>query len=361
MALASGWRSKIEGVFEMTGQSLIVPSRRGYLNTALTGLPAPVAVDAARGVLEAWASGTLNWFHAVDQLDVARRAFASFVGVASERIGVGHTVAATLSGIAASLPNDAVVLAPEGEHNSNIYPYLHQAPRGVKLEFVPLEKLADAIRPHHAAVAFGLVQSADGRIADLPSIANAARAVGALTLVDVTQACGWLRFDPDLCDVFISACYKWLMTPNGPAFIGFSAQALDRLPAAHRSWIGNRDVHAAPFGPGGEASLDARRFDVVPNFIAIAAATASLNLLADIGVERIEEHNLRLVRLFGEALDLPPHNSAIISVEAGSVTSISGDLSATVRSGRARFSFHLYNDDSDVDRAVAFVRTARGM
>lgn len=344
----------------MTGQAIMIPSRRGYLNTALMGLPGPKAVEAARRVLEAWASGTLNWTDAVDQIDVARQAFANLVGVPTERIGVGHTVAATLSGIAANLPDGAVILAPDGEHNSNIYPYLHQAARGVRMEFAPLEHLADALRPHHAAVAFGLVQSADGRIADLAAIAAAARDVGALTLVDVTQACGWLRFDPDLCDVFVSACYKWLMTPNGPAFVGLSPRAMQQLRAGHRSWIGNLDVHAAPYGPGGAAAPDARRFDVVPNFIAIAAAAQSLNLLAEIGVERIEKHNLGLVQRFCSALGLPSHNSAIISIDAGSVSSITGNLCATVRSGRARFSFHLYNDDEDVDAAVDFVRTARG-
>ena len=343
----------------MTTNPLIAPSRRGYLNTALTGLPGSAAVKAARGVLDAWANGTLNWAEAVDQLDVARRAFAAFIGATVERIGVGHTVAATLSGVAASLPDGAIVLAPEGEHNSNIYPYLHQSPRGLRMEFAPLEHLADALRPHHTAVAFGLVQSADGRIADLAAISAAARKVDAMTLVDVTQACGWLRFDPDLCDVLVSACYKWLMTPNGPAFIGLSERALQSLRAGHRSWIGNLEVHAAPYGPAGEAANNARKFDVVPNFIAIAAAAQSLNLLGDIGIDRIEEHNLGLVRRFCSALDLPPHNSSIISIDAGSISSMPEDISFTLRSGKARFSFHLYNDEEDVAAAVDFVRLAR--
>ena len=343
----------------MTQQALIVPSRRGYLNTALTGLPGPAAVQAARAVVDAWASGTLDWKAAVDQLDAARQAFAALVGIPVHRIGVGHTVAGTLSGIATNLPDDAVVLVPEGEHNSNIYPYLHQAHRGVRLEFAPLKELANALRPHHAAVAFGLVQSADGRIADLEAIAASARAAGALTLVDVTQACGWLRFDPELCDVFVSACYKWLMTPNGPTFVGVSERALEHLRAGHRSWIGNTDVHAAPYGPGGEAAPDARRFDLVPNFIAIAAATQSLSVLANIGLACIEAHNIGLVRRFCAELALPPHDSAIVSIDAGGMTTITGDINATIRSGKARFSFHLYNDEQDVEAAVALIRAAR--
>jgi len=343
----------------MTGKALIVPSRSGYLNTALTGLPAPAAVAAARSTLDAWAAGTLNWTDAVDQVDIARQAFAALVGVPAARIGVGHTTAGVLSGLAASLPDGAVVLAPDGEHNSNIYPYLNQSPRGVRMEFVPLERLAEAIRPYHAAVAFGLVQSADGRIADLAAIAAAARHVGALTLVDVTQACGWLNFDPNLCDVFVSSCYKWLMTPNGPAFVGFTPAALERLHPAHRSWIGDLNVHAAPYGPDGQPASDARRFDMVPNFIAIAAAAQSINLLAEIGIGRIEAHNLALVHRFCTALDLPIHDSAIIAIDAGGLAAITGKVSATVRQGRARFSFHLYNDCDDVDAAVELMRAVR--
>ena len=97
------------------------------------GLPPTVVVEAARRVLEDWAAGTLSWGPAVDELDAARQAFARLVEVSPHRIGIGYTVAATMSAIAANLADGAVVLAPEGEHNSSLYPFLHQAWRGVRI------------------------------------------------------------------------------------------------------------------------------------------------------------------------------------------------------------------------------------
>ena len=68
-------------------------------------------------------------------------------------------------------------------------------------------------------VALSLVQSLDGSIVDLPALSQACRRCGALLCVDVTQAAGWQPFDPELADVIVCSSYKWLMGPNGPAFI----------------------------------------------------------------------------------------------------------------------------------------------
>ena len=340
-------------------EPLIPATRQGYLNTALTGLPPAIVTDAARAVLDDWAAGRLDWTMAVDRLAAARAASARLTGVDVHRVGVGHSTAGTLSAIAAGLPDDALVLAPEGEHNSSLYPLLHQAHRGVRVELAPLEALAERVGPQHAAVAFGLVQSADGRVADLPAISAAARAAGAWVLVDATQACGWLPFDLDLCDIAVTAVYKWLLTPNGPAFLVLHPAAAQHFSPAHRSWIGNLDVHAAPYGVGGEAAVDARRFDLVPNFMVIAAAEAACNLLAGIGLDGIRDHNVALAARFSEELGLPPQPSAIVSAPGDRLDPADFGLVATRRRNTTRFAFHLYNGDEDVARAVAFVKATR--
>ena len=65
----------------------------------------------------------------------------------------------------------------------------------LKVRTAPLERLAEAVRPGTALVAVSAVQSADGRIADLAAIREAARAHGARTLVDVSQGAGWYPVD----------------------------------------------------------------------------------------------------------------------------------------------------------------------
>ena len=87
------------------------------------------------------------------------------------------------------------MLCVEGDFTSVLFPFLAQEPRGVTVELVPLERLAEALGPEHDLVAFSAVQSADGRIADLDAIAAAAAEHGARTFVDTTQAMGWLPLD----------------------------------------------------------------------------------------------------------------------------------------------------------------------
>src|SRR5690606_27109464 len=89
----------------------------------------------------------------------------------------------------------------------------------LKVRAVPLERLADSVRPGTALAAVSAVQSADGRIADLAALREAARAHGARTYVDFSQAAGWLPVTADLCDYSVTIAYKWLLGTHGAAFL----------------------------------------------------------------------------------------------------------------------------------------------
>ena len=80
---------------------------------------------------------------------------------------------------------------------------------------------------------------ATGEVADLEAIAAAARDHGALTLLDATQACGWLPLDGSLFDFVVAAGYKWLLSPRGTAFMAVAAPAARRDRAPGR-WVVRR-------------------------------------------------------------------------------------------------------------------------
>jgi selenocysteine lyase/cysteine desulfurase len=107
-------------------------------------------------------------------------------------IAVGATVSGLLAPVAAMLPAGARVVVPEIEFTSNLFPWMVHADRGVTVDTVPLDKLADAIDADTTLVAFSLVQSATGQIAPVDDILAAARGHGALVCADASQACGWL-------------------------------------------------------------------------------------------------------------------------------------------------------------------------
>ena len=94
-------------------------------------------------------------------------------------------------------------------------------------------RLADAVDRGTTVVAFSLVQSATGEIADLDAVMHAARAHDALVVVDATQACGWLPVTAAAVDALACGAYKWLMSPRGSAFLAVSHRLRDRLRPLH--------------------------------------------------------------------------------------------------------------------------------
>ena len=133
-----------------------------------------------------------------------------------------------------ALPDGARVLSAEGEFTSALWPFMAQG-RGVEVRAVPLAELAEALDAGTDAVAFSAVQSSDGRLADLDAIAAAAAEHGALTVVDATQACGWLPLDATRFDVVVCSAYKWLLSPRGSAFMTVRPE---RRGAAHAARSG---------------------------------------------------------------------------------------------------------------------------
>ncbi|MGC5019548.1 aminotransferase class V-fold PLP-dependent enzyme [Micromonospora sp. DT47] len=326
----------------------------GWLNTASYGLPPEPAWAALQEALADWRVGRTSWEAWGEAGERSRAAFAGLVGVPVADVAIGSTVSQLLAPYAAALPTGATVVVPEEEFTSNLFPWLVQAERGVEVRTVPLAGLVDAIDADTDLVAFSLVQSADGAVAPYDEIVAAARAHGALVAVDATQACGWLPFDAALADVVAVGAYKWLMAPRGAAF-GYLAPALrDRLRPDAAGWYAGRDPHASYYGPPLRLAEDARRFDISPAWFCYVGAAPALELLAEIGVPAVRDHDVALANRFLAGLGRPPGESAIVTVEVpGAQEKLErAGVRAAVRAGRVRASFHLYSGEEDVDLAL---------
>ena len=326
----------------------------GWLNTASYGLPPRPAWDALQAALADWRDGRTSWEPWDESVGRARAAFARMTGAAPGDIAVGATVSGLLAPVAAALPAGAQVVVPEIEFTSNLFPWLVHADRGVTVDTVPLEKLADAIGAGTTLVAFSLVQSATGEIAPVDDILAAARGRGALVCVDATQACGWLPVRAASFDVLVCAAYKWLMAPRGAAFCYVAPELRERMRPLQAGWYAGQDVHQSYYGPPLRLAGSARRFDTSPAWFSFVGAAPAIELLNEIGIEAVHGHNVQLARRFLAGLGLPPPPSAIVSVarpRAAERLAAAG-VRAASRAGLARLSFHLYTTEADVDRAL---------
>jgi selenocysteine lyase/cysteine desulfurase len=325
-----------------------------YLDTATYGLPPQPAWQALQTSLEQWRHGNTDFEVWEASVDESRDAFARLVGVPVDWVCISSTVSALTALVAASLPPGSVVVASEVEFTSTLWPWMAHVERGVEVRLVPLDGLADEVTRGADLVAVSAVQSSTGFIADLDSIAEGARSVGALTFIDATHACGWRPFRAADFDFVACAAYKWLMSPRGTAFMTVRPEVLDRIIPLAANWFAGEDIHTSYFGPPLRLARAARRLDISPAWFNWVGTLPALELLLSIGIERINEHDLALANRFRAGLGLEPGNSAIVSVNVpGAEERLRrARVSTAVRAGNLRASFHLYNTEDDVDAAV---------
>ncbi|MBD0291852.1 MAG: aminotransferase class V-fold PLP-dependent enzyme [Thermoleophilia bacterium] len=324
---------------------------RPYLNTASYGLPPAPAWAELMAALEDWRHGRTSWEAWTESTERARRAFARLVGTRSEDVATGDSASQLVALVAASLPSGARVLAPERDFASLLFPLAVRA----EVTTVPLARLADSVEPGVALVALSAVQSATGEVADVRAVAAAARAQGALVLVDATHAVGWLPIAAADVDYLVCAAYKWLLSPRGTAFLAVRPGLLERVPALAANWWSSDDPYGTYYGLPIRLAEDARRLDTSPAWFSWVGAAPALELLERIGVGEIHRHDVALANRFRAGLGLPPGDCAIVSVErAGAEERLArAGILASVRAGSLRASFHLYNTEADVDAALA--------
>jgi selenocysteine lyase/cysteine desulfurase len=329
-------------------------ARPGYLNTASYGLPPRPAWDALQAALDEWRLGATTWEPWADRVGVARATFGRLVNADPANILACGAVSEVAGLVAAALPDGAEVLVPVGEFTSIVFPWAVHADGGVTVREVPLAEVAESIGERTALVAISSVQSSDGAIADLAAVAAAARRAGALTLVDATQSAGWLPLDSREFDVVACSAYKWLMSPRGTAFGVLSPALVERLRPLNAGWFAGEDVHTSYYGLPPRLAHSARRFDISPAWHCWVGTAAALQVIEDIGVAAIHEHDTALAGRFRAGLGLPPGAGAIVSVGAqGAEDKLArAGIRAAVRDGALRVSFHAYNTDEDVDRAL---------
>ena len=325
-----------------------------YLNTASFGLPPRSAFAELQAALADWRAGRVSWEPWCESTERARATFARMVSVPAEDVAVGATTSELVGLAAASVRDGATVLVPEADFSSLVFPWASQTHRGVRVVEAPLASLADAVGPDTDVVAFSVVQSSNGLVADVQSIAAAARDAEALTVVDATQSCGWFPLDASPFDMVVCSGYKWLLAPRGVAFAYIGERLQSQTAPLHAGWYAGEDPFGSYYGLPPRLAPTARRFDTSPAWFSWVGAAPALDLLVDIGIERIHEHNVALANRFRAGLGLEPSDSAIVSVDVeGAAERLSAArIQASTRAGGLRASFHVYNSEDDVDAAL---------
>lgn len=323
----------------------------GYLDTASIGVPSVAVADAVVEAVDRWRRAGQSPFEHDPAVERAREAFGRLIGVEAGQVAIGATVSQLLAPVAAGLPAGARVVTVEREYTSVTFPFAAHAPRGVTVTEVPRDQLYDRVAGHQV-VAMSVVQSSDGWMVDLDLLRQAAEAARAMVVLDASQAVGSLPLRLEWADFVACHGYKWLFTPRGAAWLSVHPRAAERgLPVA-AGWYAAQPPADPAYGLPLRLRPGARRFDLSPAWLSQAGAAAALPYLAGLDLAAVRDHNLGLANRFLGGLGLEPGDQAIVSIDADPDRLLRAGVVAPLRDGRSRFSFHLYNDETDVERAL---------
>jgi selenocysteine lyase/cysteine desulfurase len=324
---------------------------RGYLGAATLGLPADVTRDAVRRDLEKWSTGTADVVEYTALVESARGHAATLLGTSPDRVAIGATASGFVALAAAAVPPGAEVVVVDGDFASVVRPFLARG--DLRVVQVPLAELAGAVGPDTWLVAYALVQSATGEVGDAAAVRTAAREHGARVLVDTTQATGWLPTTDLDADVTVCHTYKWLCAPRGSAFAAFSVRAQEEIRPLTAGWYSALDPWSSCYGPELDLAPDASRYDLSPAWHAWVGAEAALGFAVSLDPGEVRDHGVGLANAFRARLGLDPSDSAIVTWAdpqgADLAAMTAAGIAAAGRAGRARVSFHLWNDEEDVE------------
>jgi kynureninase len=262
---------------------------------------------------------------------------------------------------------------------SMVYLYRAQHATGFELCVVPAEddlsvrteRVLDAIDETTAVVAFSHVLFRTSYIMDAAAIVRRAHEAGAHAVLDTYQSAGIIPVDVAALDVdfAIGGCLKWLCGGPGNAFLYTRPDLLKALAPSFTGWVS----HQRPFDfdlDDGAARGDAMRMmNGTPAIPAYYAALAGLEIIAEVGVDRIRARSRELTaRLLARADEHGFPSAASRDPErlAGTVALAVPDALAVARTLKARdfvvdyrppvgvrISPHFYNTPDEIDRIMA--------
>lgn len=325
-----------------------------YLNSATVGLACNGSIKAMQTDMQDWVNGTMNPKEYDQIVNRCRELFATLVEANSDEVAIANQVSTSVAMLAASLPSGTKILAPEEDFTSVLFPFLAQELRGIEVTLVPLEALIDSISTDFDWVACSITQSSNGKVTDLSQLSKAAKLANCKVLLDGTQSVGWMPIKRDHWDMLVCGAYKWLMSPRGTAFAAIKPDISAQITPINANWYAGESPWDSIYGSPLRLATSARKFDISPAWLNWVGTLPALELITSIGIDAIYEHNTGLANLFCQRMGLPEADSAIVSIEGikDETKLKTAGVIASVRDEALRLSFHLYNNESDVNSVV---------
>ena len=291
----------------------IVPEGVIYLDgNSLGCLPKATPARMEQVVREEWGEGLIRSWNTADWIDWPLRIggkIAPLIGASPhEVIACDSTSVNLFKLIAAALemrPGRKTVLSEPGNFPTDLYIIEGLEKQGLATRrLAERDRILEALDEDVALLLLTHTHYKTGEVFDMAELTRAAHDKGVLVLWDLSHSVGAMPVDLDGCEAdFAVGCgYKYLNGgPGAPAFAYVAERHHSALSQPLTGWMG----HAKPFeflddyapAPGTDRLLCG-----TPPILALAALEVGVDLIAEIGVERLFAKSQALSEFFRECL-----------------------------------------------------------
>jgi kynureninase len=340
---------------------------------------ARAAVERFLDVWEQKASAELVWFE--DFIPEMRRVeslYASLIGADPDEICLVPSVSSALSSLASCFDfaeRNEIVFSTD-EFPTDCVVWMAQERRGAKVVRVAGREATDyaaAISERTAVVSASRVSYLDGAMLDPDELGRACAEHGAFYVIDDFHGSGVVPLDVHATQAHALVCgaLKYLLGGPGLAFLYVRADVSPALEPTATGWFAQDDFFAFDNSKLDRAST-AQRFAMgTPAPAAIYAAGAGLEIIHEVGVDRIRERTLELTGyLIDAAADAgyrvrsprePERRGAVVSFEVPDSKHVLDRLLADgvivdERHGAIRACPHFFSSEDDIDALLAALR-----
>lgn len=354
-----------------------VTERFIYLNHAAVAPLSRPAAEAMKGLAEdVLASGSFHYAEWLDAYAGVRDAAARLIGADPREIALVKNTSEGIATVALGIDwhtGDKIV-GFEEEFPANYFPWSRLETSGVRIEWLSINDSLDRIDQACQGarlLAISFVNYLSGLRVDLNAIGEICRRRGCFFFVDAIQGMGAfpLNVAAARIDALAADGHKWMLGPEGCGILYIRRDRQEQIRPVEFGWTNvarfadysSRDTTLRP---------DAGRYECgTLNTVGCFGLRASLQLLLEVGVDRIAPHVQALadriaIGVAGKGYEVlgdrtADNGAGIVAFRKAGVDSREvvsklerASIIAAPRQGWVRTSPHFYLSPEDIDRMI---------
>lgn len=351
-----------------------VTERIAYLNSAAAG-PVSIASQAvAAGYYEKMMrDGDVHWNRWLADRESVRRKVADYINAEPEEIAFTTNTSQGMNVMVDALEDRGEVISSELEFPVTTLPWMHRRIPVHLLKAtdgeVRVEDIQKAMTDKTGVIALSHVQFSNGCRID-PTAFGEIKGRHAL-VINASQSAGAFALDVKQMkiDALCATGHKWLLSGYGSGFVYLSRELLAQSMPRSISWLSVEDPFAMrndEFRPRHDAAAGVELG--CPHFAGIFALGAALDLIAEVGIQNIQNRVLDLNSYLTS--HLAENGWKILSPDANEISRSAETLVAadkpealtrhllrrgivvTEKPQGIRVATHFFNNEDDIDKLI---------